>query len=306
MKTPFIKKKLACWLCAIVFLWVFGFMTIMSFAQRQMLIDTHQEGLQILANEKANLVNTYLESQQEKYSILASMNVFKELAKDPTNSTRVDEARKRINELKSIFPGIALLSKEGLIIIAESNPAGTDYSGVPGFPANDESTFRFMPYYDQFRKKDYYGAMGPIYDRVDTTKVIGVIGFDIEIDNVSSLMEETVDSATNEVYLIDQTGLLLSGSEFIGQGNKAGILIQEVDSEEAKVCLADLKEYGQENSIEEHEEKISSPYKNYMGDDVFGSHAYVPSIMGCVIAEESVNEVSSISMLDYFNNLFIK
>jgi hypothetical protein len=272
--------------------------------QKQASIISHREGLQILANDKALLIDTFLESQKEKYSILASMNVFKQLAKDPTNTAKIDEARKRINELKDIFPGIALISKEGFIIIAESNPAGTDYSEIPGFPANDESTFRFMQYYDLYRKKDYYGAMGPIYDTTVTTKVTGVIGFDIALEKISALMKETLDSKTNEVYLLNQNGLLLSGSEYIGQGNKNGVLLQEVKSPEAKTCLTDLAEYGKEVSIEEHEEKNTNPYKNYMGDDVFGAHSYVPSIMGCVIAEESTSEVISFSLLDYFNNLF--
>jgi hypothetical protein len=117
-------------------------------------------------------------------------------------------------------------------------------------------------------------------------------------------MKETLESETNEVYLIEETGLLLSGSEYVGQDNKKGVLIQEVKSEEAQECLADLKKYGGEGEVAEHEEEESSQYLDYMGNEVYGAHAYVPAIMGCVIAEESVNEVLRFSLLDYLKNIF--
>ena len=278
----------------------------MGLFQKQLLIESHKESLQLLANEKAFQIEQYLNSQKEKYQILASMNVFKEAVKYSNNPQKTEEAIKRIKELKEIYPGIALLTKEGIVVVAENNPAGSDYSDVLGFPANDEYVFRFMRYYDQSRKKDYFGAMGPIYDRVDTSKVIGVIGYDIELEKVGAIMEETLDKKTNEAYLIDESGLLLSGSEFIGQTNKNGILIQEVKSDGAKACLSDLKEYGKDGLIEKHEEEIGAQYINYMGDAVFGAHAYVPSIMGCVITEEGVEEVFGQSMGDYLFNIFNK
>ena len=43
-----------------------------------------------------------------------------------------------------------------------------------------------------------------------------------------------------------------------------------------------------------------------MGTDVFGAHAYVPEIMGCVLAEESVEEVSKVSMFSYIKDIFTK
>jgi hypothetical protein len=36
-----------------------------------------------------------------------------------------------------------------------------------------------------------------------------------------------------------------------------------------------------------------------MGNEVFGAHAYVVSITGCVIAEEDVEEIAKFSEIDY-------
>ncbi|MCX6795877.1 MAG: cache domain-containing protein, partial [Candidatus Falkowbacteria bacterium] len=146
---------------------------------------------------------------------------------------------------------------------------------------------------DLQRKKDYFGVIGPIYDGTKKNKVIGVIGFDIELEKISALMKGSSEGKTKEVYLIDKTGLLLSRSAYIDKDNKGGVLIQEVKNEESDACLEDLKKYQKDGVIEKHEEKILS-YLNYMGNEVFGAHAYVPQIMGCVIAEESTKEVLGI------------
>jgi hypothetical protein len=88
----------------------------------------------------------------------------------------------------------------------------------------------------------------------------------------------------------------LSGSEYIGKGNKNGILIQEIKSEGAKACLNDLNKYRGDGFVEEPEEEIIK-YKNYMGDEVYGTHAHIPTIMGCVIAEKSADEIESVSFI---------
>ena len=170
---------------------------------------------------------------------------------------------------------------------------------------DNQSEIVFTRYYDLQRKKDYYAVGGPIYDRIEKDKVIGAIAFDLELDKVSILMKEVLESKTGEVYLIDENGLLLSGSEYIGEGNKDGVLIQEVKSEGAKECLEDLEKYRGDGFVEEHEEEVIS-YTNYMGNEVFGAHAYVPSIMGCVIAEESADEITEFSLTGYVINIFNK
>ena len=96
---------------------------------------------------------------------------------------------------------------------------------------------------------------------------------------------------------------MLSGSEYIGQGNTNGVLIQEVKSDGARLCLADLKTFTLDGVIEEHEEGVLE-YTNYMGNEVYGAHAYVPSIMGCVIAEEGEADFTQFTIIDYFTNLF--
>jgi C4-dicarboxylate-specific signal transduction histidine kinase len=230
----------------------------------------------------------------------------------PDDPDKIMQAKQTIEELKEHVRGIGVLTKEGIVIVSENNPKGADYSSLPQFPANDNSTITFLRYYDLVRKNDFYAIGGPIYDKVEKTKVIGAISINVDLETIGALMEETLDNGHgDEVYLIDNTGLLLSSSEYIGQGNKNGILIQEVKSEGAQACLEDLDKYkkddidGESEEVEEHEEKVLR-YKNYMGNDVFGAHAYTPQIMGCVIAEESSDERVGSSILAYLKSIFSK
>jgi C4-dicarboxylate-specific signal transduction histidine kinase len=258
--------------------------------------EIRHERLQSVANDKALVVNTFLESQKEKLSVIASMDVFKEAILYPDDKEKIETAYKRIQELKNIIPGISVLTNGAIVVIAENDLPGTDYSGQPYF-ALKEKKIVFEQYYDPLRKKEFYAVVGPVYDSKEPNNIIGEIAFDIELNQISVLLKESVDSGTDEVYLIDRNGLLLSGSEYIGKGNKNGVLIQEVKSTEAKECLEDLKEYGGHEEVEEHEEEEPAPYLNYMGDEVIGAHGYAPLIMGCVIAEERIDSLRGLGAL---------
>ena len=303
MKNFLRKNKVTLWLCVVFILLFTGLIVDMSYNQRQMLTDTRKESLQILANEKAAQVNTFLESQKEKLSIIASMTVFKEALKDPSNEIKIELVREEINQLKGTLPGISILTNEGIAVVGEFDLPGTDYTEHPYFVSKEEKKVAFQRYYDPQRKADYYAIIGPVHDNQQKNKTIGIIAFDIKLDEISNLMKETLESQANEVYLINETGLLLSGSEYISQGDKKGILVQDVKSEGAKQCLANLKKYGKDSSVKTHTENVSQ-YLNYMGNEVFGAYAYVPDINGCVIAEKSADEILGFAMVDYIINMF--
>ncbi len=292
MKIILQKKKLILWLCLIFIIIFIGLMSFVVYAQRQNFINAHKESLQILANEKAAQVNTFLESQKEKLLTIASMDVFIEAVKYPNDPVRIEIAKNRINELKNVIPGISILTNGGIAVIGEFDLPGTDYGQHPYFARKDTKT-SFVRYYDPQRKADYYAIIGPIYGSADKSKIIGRMAFDIGLDKINALMKESLENDSNEVYLIDETGLLLSNSKYVGSGDKKGVLIQEVKNDESDACLEDLKKYQKDGVIEKHEEKILS-YLNYMGNEVFGAHACIPQIMGCVIAEESAKKVLGI------------
>lgn len=266
-----------------------------------MFISAKQESLQILANEKALNINDYIEAQKEKSLVLSSMDIFKEIVLTPNDKIKTDEAIKRINELKNIIPGISILNKNGIVIVGDIDLPGTDYSKQPYFSL-EKKKIVFELYYDPLRKQNYYAVVGPIYD-ISGKNEIGVVSFDLNLNNIEQLMKESVNNNDTEVYLVNDDGLLLTNSKYIGQNNKQGVLIQEVKSDQVKVCLDDLNKYYKDGVVEEHDEKISN-YLNYMGDTVMGTHAYVPEITGCVISEERVDETLKFTIVDFIKNIF--
>lgn len=305
MKNQTVKSRVILLIC-LVFLILFVGLAFFSLnIQKQELITVHKERLQTLADEKALQVNAFLESQKEKQRIIASMDVFREAALYPNDTAKIAAANKMMEELNSTIQRMAIFTNDGLMFIAESGPVPIDYSALPYFISKDKNSI-FMRYYDPYQKKDYYSILGPIYDTTEKKNIIGAIAFNIELETLSSLMKETSDIGKNdEIYLIDETGLLLSSSEYIGKGSRNGILIQDIKSEGAKECLEELEKYKKDGAIEKHDEEIPE-YINYMGNEVFGAHAYVPAIMGCVIAEESTDEIKKFSLTGYVINTFSK
>ena len=67
--------------------------------------------------------------------------------------------------------------------------------------------------------------------------------------------------------------------------------------------MDDLKKYRMGNIVQSHEEYISR-YVNYSGNDVFGSHAYIPDLTGCIIAEGDADNILEFSIIDALTNIF--
>jgi hypothetical protein len=289
-----IKKQVMLFICIILVLLLIAYVFFSLNYQKKMIIYINKQTLQTLANEKAAQVNMFLEFQENRLSVLSSMSVFRNAVLDPNNPENIRLAKEMIDELEVNISGIGILTNEGVVIVSDDEDAGTDYGFMPQFPVKENDSIQFTRYYDLKRKKDYYAIGGPIYDLVEKNKIVGVIMFDIDLNEISSLMRETVESPTNEVYLIDETGLLLSDSEYIDKDNRNGVLIQEIKSEGAEECLNDLKKYLKDGEVEEHEEEIFQ-YENYMGNEVYGAHAYVRVIGACVIAEKSSEEMFGFS-----------
>lgn len=270
---------------------------------RKLVIKSREENLQVLAEEKAEQVDIFLESQKNILLILSKTGVFKEVLLYPNSSVSIINAQKRIEELSDIIPWITILNNDGVVIAGNTNITGTDFSKNPYFVKKYNNTIMFGRYYDPIRGKDYYAIVGPVYDRVDKNKIIGTIGFDLELEKISSLMKEIVENKNGEVYLIDYAKLLLSNSSYLYKDNRNGILIQEIESEGANECLFNLNKY-ERGKILKNDNKRVLEYVNYMGDKVIGAYAYVPSIMGCVIAEDNFDGITKFSFLDYIKNIF--
>lgn len=277
------------------------FLLAMAYTQRLMFITAHKDNLMTLAESKANQINTFLKSQKEKLSIIASIKDFKNALLISNDPSIIDQAKKRINDLKNIIPGISVMNSKGIVVIGDIDQPGTDYGFHPYFLGNRTDT-TFTKYYDEFRKNNYFAVIGPVYDDSNNI-IIGRIAFDLELDQINNLMNESLEDNTS-IHLIDPDGFILGGSGYVRTENNKELLSQINLDDGAKFCLDHLKKYGGENGMVEKHEKDIIQYVNYKNIKVFGSHAYAPNISGCIIAEQNEDHVLKYSMLDYIQNVF--
>ena len=276
------------------------FIGITSYNQRRIFIKSHKLNLQILAIAKSNQINTFLDSQKEKLVAIASLNDFKEAVLSPNNPQKIETAKKTIYELKNVIPGISLLNSDGIVIVGDIDFPGTDYTQHPYF-SEKRQDIRFTKYSDPIRNKEYYAVIGPIYDGNNT--IIGRIAFDIELDQINVIFKQSLEENTN-IELIDNEGLILGGSIFLDHQNDTEVLVQKDRDLGARICLSHLKEYGQTYGIVEYHEDEIVEYVNHSGLNVFGTHAYVPNIYGCIIAEQRADHVLQFSVADSLKNIF--
>ncbi len=293
------KNKPAIWIYAISAILFAGFIFADLNYQKSQTLGMDKQMLQTLANDKAAEINLFFEFQKQKLLSLASMDAIKEAFLHPDDALKLDAAKKIIDGLGGTA---ALFTANGILVYATNAPSGVDYSGDSYFLKKDKNIF-FGRYYDKYEKKDFYIVIGPVYGGQEKDKAIGAIGFHIPLEEVSNLMKENLNDSNEEVYLIDGTGLLLSASKYIGQGDKNGILVQQVQSDGAEDCLNDLKKFGEDSTIKPHQEEVTE-YLNYMGEEVYGTHSYAPAIMGCVIAEEKKDSEPGFSAADLIKSIF--
>lgn len=288
---------------SVLFVVVFlSFVLIVSNNQRKMFINSHKENLQILANEKSELVDIYFKSEEVNLSVVAAMSDFVNVLQYPDDAVMVEIAKKRINELSRIIPNISIMNSAGKVIVGDIDLPGTDYSSHPYFLAKRED-IAFTRYHDPRRNKDYYAVIGPIYN-FSKTKIIGRAAYDISTDIINSLLinKEKDTDHNHIIYFVDGQGLLLGSSDYSKSKEKTS-LGQIVQTDAVKKCLSDLEEYKKDGKVQEHIEDILQ-YKNYKGENVFGAHDFVSRVDGCVIAEESADIVLQFSIIDAFGKIF--
>ena len=258
------------------------------YQQRNSDIEICKTELRELTEQKAEQVNQYLESKAGELDILMSFHEFAEVLKDPTNNAKIAQAKDRINELKDIIPGIGLMTNEGIIIVADIDLPGTDYSALPAFSMGVKGV-TFTRYYDPLRRQDYYAVGGPFYDPQDPGTMIGVIAIDVPLGDLNEILATDNGTTTRELYLVDRDKIIITNSIF-GYTPFA----QSADTEGVADCFACMDEHTEDGAIIEHEEAVSE-YIDYRGVEVFGTHAYAPVINACLIGEMDKAEVVSLS-----------
>lgn len=237
----------------------------------QIIIEETYDNFEKVAELKKFQIESFIESEKEKLEILKScpaiLNILHANKEGNFNSNLYSQAKKRIDNLNL---GTGVFDKNGIIVVSENNPPGTNYSEM----VLGNYDFKILYYYDHTRKNNFLGILSPIFDE-DTKEKIGYIGFDIELEELNNLVKEgSAIGKTGEIYLIDSDKILMTSSRFLENGQ----FMQEVDTVNSQRC------FDNKNGMVEE-------FLDYRGEKSIGTHRHLPFINWCLIIEIEKGEL---------------
>jgi len=239
------------------------------------------KNLEYVSRLKAESITTFLGEQEKQVNGLQEQAVFINLLKEYNEKGyNTNETFSEANIQMNLFAKkMAILSKDGIVLISWNNPPGTDYSNESYFKNHMEIIYTQV-YYDVVIKKYGLATGGPIYDP-QTKELIGYAVIDILSSELSDVVAPEWDLKDNdrmESYLINSKKILLTSSESLGNLTS---FTQLVDTIASNSCLNESNEAG------ESQEGISlkNTYLNYEGREVLGAYSYLEGTNWCLITE---------------------
>jgi len=274
---------------------IFYFYTISN----QLLKEQVTNHLETAAESRARHIETFLEEQKEKALIIANTDSYEDFlfseVRDESDVKEIIEELTEILESNDDFSEMSLLDKKGVVVASTNEELiGKTYEIYVLKEEEIKETANVKisgVHYSDFRKTNVLDVSTLVVK--DDFGLVGTLIMETKLEELAEITtDRTGLGETGEIIIINKEGFLITPSRFLG-GN-AGILAQEVRTENSEECLEDLEEYADPESgeVEEHEEEILSIlfYVGYSGEKVLGVHSYVED-KWCLLAEISESEV---------------
>ena len=223
--------------------------------------------LETTAQSRAHHIETFLEEHKHMVELLAFSVEYSEL----------DELIKIHSEFYEVF----ILDSNGKII-ASSNElyVGLDKSTDDYFINARNKTYIKDAYYSETVKKRVLA--------ISTPHLEGVLVARIKLNELNEITtDKTGLGETGEVYLINKEKFLITSSRFF----ENEIMVQEVKTENTEKCIEHYEKFynPETKEIEEHENE-EPIFLDYRGEDVLGTHYYIPEMQWCLLAEIDKSE----------------
>ncbi len=244
-----------------------------------------EQSLEAIAVSRAKHVQTYLDQNIERFKLVTSRNKLraelKQYNQDSSNEhlVAIEEIIKDAAESVSEFERICVISLQGEII-SSTNPdfIGKNIADKEFFKTGLRSEKIYLLNEEGIPKLFVSGPF--ILDG----EIIGVGITVVKTDYLDSIMTERTGFAeTEEIYLINREGYMVTPSRFALDA----VFNQQVDTLNAKSCWID--EIDPEKNII-HNHKIVLSEKDYRNVTVVGTHIYMQEMDWCLLAEQDFNE----------------
>lgn len=255
------------------------------------LINVSYSHLETTAHSRADHVESFLRGKTDKVEGLSRDSVFINFLKAGENyNGSLEEVNNRLGELSDA----SLLDKNGIIVAStDSRKIGINYSEGRTFLENETLSLATV-YYDKLEKKDLIGTMVPINDH-ETGEFLGAIGSTLELAELNEITLDRIGlGETGEVYLINKEKKLLTPSRFM----ENSLFVQEVDTLNSRRCLT--------MDTEEHVgHEATEIFLDYRGENVLGTHIYIPEMQWCLLAEIDAAEILGAQRSQFLGNSLI-
>lgn len=246
--------------------------------------------LKTAAYSRAYHVESFLEEQKEKVSLIAGMPILEESLDKANPKLSENDLNHLILELEEIieinkddFEEIFILNLEGIVLASTIlGHIGADESQDLEF-LGESKTHISKIHYSNFLNRFVIDVSAKVVDD-ETGNFIGAVVAILSLEDLSEVTAKRNGlGETGEVYLIDKDGYMLTPSRFL----ENQLLVQKVDTINSRNCL----EEGELHEEEHVRHKAVTVFLDYRGEKVLGTHVYIPEVDWCLLAEMDEAEV---------------
>ena len=246
----------------------------------ELLTEEVHNHLETVVQSKADHIEAFLTEKKYGIKVIAT---YKELT-----SNKLIE----IEGIDTHFYELFVLDKDGKVI-ATTNPGetvGTDFSQELFFLNGKKGIYVQDAFYDEeFQKKAIV---------ISTPHANGVLVVKIGLEQLGEITtDRTGLGETGEVYIVNKEKKLLTPSRFMTNN----IMVQDVKTKNAENCLK-MVEMG---TAEHIGHQAVTPFLDYRGENVFGTHNIIPEMQWCVLAEIDEAEVFGTPRIKFITSAII-
>jgi len=269
---------------------------------RDNLEDSIYSSLKVVAQSRADTVETFLDSGKETIRQLSKSIVIEELLltdrKNETYRQRLEDVMRRLKSTAGIMKytyGIFVLNRNG-VVVASSEPAdiGKDKSGDPYYLEGRKGAYIKDAYTSHTRKVGSIAFSAPVYDE-SNTRLLGVVVSRVYMTSIDGILEKSSGlGETEKMYLINRNGYMITPSRSM----KDTFLKLKVDTQNSRAAL--------KHFTDPHEKQVEhkpSGSMDYRRIPVLGAHAIILEMRWCLLAE--INESDALAPLEKLAAFFM-
>ena len=225
--------------------------------------------LETIAQSRAHHIETVLAGYKQDTEMLATGIPFGNVVDKSKNYTEsIEMANLRINDTmqsREDVSRIRVLDESGIVIASSHADVGYDESMSEIFLKGKEGTYIGDIHTSRFTGKDVLSAASPI---LVNGKFSGVVIINFDVDKILEITtDETGLGETGELYVLDRDGYMITPPRFIADT----LPKYDVDPE----CFVGTGNH----------KTAAALYKDYRGVEVLGTHASIPAMNWCLVAE---------------------